>query len=176
MKGDTISFLLKLKCSSSCFLYATLCSFSVAQPNAHRNNDNRAIDLFCWLWRKTIVSFVKLFSINTFVLLLFQTFVCKLSKKYRFAIIDISKKKMNNYILLLREFRLMKGMAEYRSSLDTLSLEPKKGTFIFLYLVKSKRESGCGTVDRSVTSNTRGPGFESRNRQLLINIFTVNFL
>ena len=30
--------------------------------------------------------------------------------------------------------------------------------------------SGCGTVARVVASDTRGPGFEFSNRQLLLNI------
>ena len=34
----------------------------------------------------------------------------------------------------------------------------------------------CGAVDSTVASDTRGPGFESRRRQLLLNIFTVNYL
>ena len=36
--------------------------------------------------------------------------------------------------------------------------------------------SGCGTVEIAVASNTRGPGFGSSHRQLLLNIFTVNCL
>ena len=36
--------------------------------------------------------------------------------------------------------------------------------------------SGFGTVDSAVAFDTRGPGFESNNRQLLMNKFTVNFL
>ena len=39
--------------------------------------------------------------------------------------------------------------------------------------------SGCGAVGRAVASNTRGPGFESSHRQLILNIyllFTVNCL
>ena len=38
--------------------------------------------------------------------------------------------------------------------------------------------SGCGSVGRAVTSNTRGPRFESSHRQKFINIeqllYTVN--
>ena len=34
--------------------------------------------------------------------------------------------------------------------------------------------SGCGTVDSTVTSDTRGPVFESIHRQFLINIFLLN--
>ena len=33
--------------------------------------------------------------------------------------------------------------------------------------------SGCGTVDSVFASNTRGPGFESSHRLLLLNILTV---
>ena len=38
-----------------------------------------------------------------------------------------------------------------------------------------KAGSGCGTVDSTVASDTRGPGFESSHRQLLLfNLFTVS--
>ena len=33
--------------------------------------------------------------------------------------------------------------------------------------------SGCGTVGRAVASNTRGPGFESSHRQLLLNNYLL---
>ena len=33
--------------------------------------------------------------------------------------------------------------------------------------------SGCGAVGRAVASNTRGPGFESSHRQLLLNIYLL---
>ena len=33
--------------------------------------------------------------------------------------------------------------------------------------------SGCGAVGRVVASNTRGPGFESSHRQLLLNIYLL---
>ena len=33
--------------------------------------------------------------------------------------------------------------------------------------------SGCGAVDRAVTSDTRGPRFESTHRQLLLNIYLL---
>ena len=33
--------------------------------------------------------------------------------------------------------------------------------------------SGCGVVDRGVASDTRGPGFESSHRQLLLNIYLL---
>ena len=33
--------------------------------------------------------------------------------------------------------------------------------------------SGCGAVDRAVASNTRGPGFESSHRQLLLNNYLL---
>ena len=37
--------------------------------------------------------------------------------------------------------------------------------------------SGCGSVERAVASNTRGPWYESSHRQYFItNIFTVNCL
>ena len=35
--------------------------------------------------------------------------------------------------------------------------------------------SGCGTVV-AVAFDSRGPGFESNHRQLLLNIFTINSL
>ena len=33
--------------------------------------------------------------------------------------------------------------------------------------------SGCGAVGRAVASDTRGPGFESSHRQLLLNIYLL---
>ena len=33
--------------------------------------------------------------------------------------------------------------------------------------------SGCGAVGRAVASVTRGPGFESSHRQLLLNIYLL---
>ena len=33
--------------------------------------------------------------------------------------------------------------------------------------------SGCGAVGRVVASDTRGPGFESSHRQLLLNIYLL---
>ena len=33
--------------------------------------------------------------------------------------------------------------------------------------------SGCGAIGRAVASNTRGPGFESSHRQLLLNIYLL---
>ena len=33
--------------------------------------------------------------------------------------------------------------------------------------------SGCATVGRAVASDTRGPGFESSHRQLLLNIYLL---
>ena len=33
--------------------------------------------------------------------------------------------------------------------------------------------SGCGAIGRAVTSNTRGPEFESSHRQLLLNIYLL---
>ena len=33
--------------------------------------------------------------------------------------------------------------------------------------------SCCGAVGRAVASNTRGPGFESSHRQLLLNIYLL---
>ena len=33
--------------------------------------------------------------------------------------------------------------------------------------------SGCGAVGKAVASNTRGPGFESSHRQLLLNIYLL---
>ena len=33
--------------------------------------------------------------------------------------------------------------------------------------------SGCGAVGRAVASNTKGPGFESSHRQLLLNIYLL---
>ena len=47
----------------------------------------------------------------------------------------------------------------------------------FIFSNKSlKLCSGCDAVGRAVTSDTRGPGFESSHRQLLLTIFTVNCL
>ena len=36
--------------------------------------------------------------------------------------------------------------------------------------------SDCGTVDSMVASDSRGPGFESSHRQILLNILPVNYL
>ena len=33
--------------------------------------------------------------------------------------------------------------------------------------------SGCGAVGRAVTYDTRGPGFDSSHRQLLLNIYLL---
>ena len=33
--------------------------------------------------------------------------------------------------------------------------------------------SGCGAVGRAVASDTRGPGFKSSHRQLLLNIYLL---
>ena len=33
--------------------------------------------------------------------------------------------------------------------------------------------SGCGAVGRAVASDTRGPGFKSSHRQLLLNIYIL---
>ena len=43
---------------------------------------------------------------------------------------------------------------------------------------KRIKARGCGTVGRAVASDTRRPGFESSQRQLLLNnyLFTVNCL
>ena len=38
---------------------------------------------------------------------------------------------------------------------------------------KSFLGSGCGAVGRAVTSETRGSGFESSHRQLLLNIYLL---
>ena len=36
-----------------------------------------------------------------------------------------------------------------------------------------EKGSGCGAVGRAVAFNTRGPGFESSHRQLLLNIYLL---
>ena len=41
------------------------------------------------------------------------------------------------------------------------------------YKVTRTLGSGCGAVGRAVASDTRGPGFESSHRQLLLNIYLL---
>ena len=38
---------------------------------------------------------------------------------------------------------------------------------------KLKMGSGCGAVGRAVASDTRGPGFESNHRHILLNIYLL---
>jgi len=43
----------------------------------------------------------------------------------------------------------------------------------FVIVKRQKDKSGCGTVGRAVASKSRGPGFESSHRQLLLNIYLL---
>ena len=48
------------------------------------------------------------------------------------------------------------------------------GGDFFQFLVYSNiAKNGCGAVGRAVASDTRGPGFESSHRQLLLNIYLL---
>ena len=45
----------------------------------------------------------------------------------------------------------------------------------YLAKVLNSWGSGCGSIGRAVASNTRGPRFESRHRQIFVeHLFTVN--
>ena len=77
---------------------------------------------------------------------------------------------MKAQILLQYQWHLMK----LKSFLSDISFEsfyrckspPVMVNFVFM-------GSGCGSVGRAVASNTRGPGFESSHRQLLLNIYLL---
>ena len=57
---------------------------------------------------------------------------------------------------------------------------PKPGRVQARVFERGKRSkpkgSGYGTVGRDVTSNIRGPGFESSNQQKIEHLFTVGLL
>ena len=51
-----------------------------------------------------------------------------------------------------------------------ISLTANINIYTYKHLDKG---SGCGAVGRVVASDTRGPGFESSHRQLLLNIYLL---
>ena len=65
-----------------------------------------------------------------------------------------------------KQLEVTKRHLHLRASLPGFESHPRQ---IFLF----KTGSGCGAVGRVVASNTRGPGFESSHRQLLLNIYLL---
>ena len=58
-------------------------------------------------------------------------------------------------------------MAHFHEKIDTKNENKRKSNS------ELKEGSGCGTVGRAVAYDTRGPGFESSHRQLLLNIYLL---
>ena len=73
--------------------------------------------------------------------------------------------------------KMDKNLSEYRWGGSALTVVGPNSTFIYYQDTKFDiRGSGCGADDSTVASDSRGPGFESRHWQLLLNIFTVDCL
>ena len=75
------------------------------------------------------------------------------------SVSKILKRRINNSKIFLRNF-----------SGETNANEGELGAYL---TVKCHWGSGFGAVGRLVASDTRGPGFESSHRQLLLNIYLL---